>query len=279
MNSPFKGKFKVTQEYKGSSHDGLDIVGIDSKNIYSTIDGTVEVAGWENPSNKKQGFGLYVRIKQNNTEDRYYFGHMSKINVRIGQVVKAGDLLGVEGSTGYSTGSHCHYCVRTNASKKGIKDISVISGIPNKIGTYEDNDGFPTAPADKITVTYQVWDDVRNSWLPNVIDATDYAGIYDHDVCAVYADLSIGNITYKVHTKGYKWLPSVINKNDYAGIFNRPIDGIAMKVDKGTIHYQVHLRAENRWLPYVTGYNTEDNNNGYAGIIGKEIDAIRIYVD
>ena len=46
MNSPYKGKFRVSQEFKGSAHDGLDLVGVSSKNIYSTIDGVVEFAGW-----------------------------------------------------------------------------------------------------------------------------------------------------------------------------------------------------------------------------------------
>jgi murein DD-endopeptidase MepM/ murein hydrolase activator NlpD len=137
MNSPYKGKFKVTQEYKGVVHDGLDLVGLQDKTLYSTIDGVVERAGWENEENKKQGFGIYVRIKQNGSTDRYYFGHLSKINVKVGQTVKQGDILGIEGSTGKSTGSHCHYCVRGNASKEKIKDVSDISGIPNKRGTYE----------------------------------------------------------------------------------------------------------------------------------------------
>lgn len=134
MNSPYKGKFKVTQQFKGSAHDGLDIVGIDSKNIYSTVDGVVERAGWENVLNKKQGFGMYVRIKQNNSVDRYYFGHLSTLKVKKGQSVKKGDLIGIEGNTGFSTGSHCHYCIRGNASKKLIRDVSAISGIPNKMG-------------------------------------------------------------------------------------------------------------------------------------------------
>lgn len=137
MNSPYKGKFKVTQEYKGFAHDGLDLVGITDKNIYSTVDGVVERAGWENGSAKTQGFGLYVRIKQSGSNDRYYFGHLSKVNVKVGQTVKKGDVLGVEGNTGYSTGSHCHYCIRGNASKLQVKDVSEISGIPNKIGTYK----------------------------------------------------------------------------------------------------------------------------------------------
>ena len=136
------------------------------------------------------------------------------------------------------------------------------------------------ADDEKISVTYQVWDDKKNTWLPNVIDTTDYAGIYGHDVCAVFANLSRGNIFYRVHYKGGRWLPEVKNRSDYAGLFNKPIDGLMMRTDTGkTIHYAVHLRKSNRWLPYVTGCNTTDHNNGYAGILGQEIDAIKIYID
>lgn len=140
MKSPYKGKFRVSQKFKGSEHDGLDLVGVDSKNIYSTVDGAVERAGWENANNQKQGFGQYVRIKQSGTKDRYYFGHLSQINVSVGDVVKVGDILGIEGSTGNSTGSHCHYCVRANASKSEIRNINEISGIPNKEGMYNSDD-------------------------------------------------------------------------------------------------------------------------------------------
>ena len=125
-----------------------------------------------------------------------------------------------------------------------------------------------------------MWDDVKNVWLPNVTDLTDYAGIYGHDVCALFANLSKGNIIYKVHIKGGSWLPRVINRSDYAGVFNRPIDAVAMRTDTGkTIHYAVHLRRGNRWLPFVTGFDVADGDNGYAGILGQEIDAIKIYLD
>lgn len=133
---------------------------------------------------------------------------------------------------------------------------------------------------EKISVTYQVWDGVKKTWLPNVTDLTDYAGIYGHGICAVYANLSKGNIIYKVHTKGGKWLPEVKNRSDYAGIFNKTIDGLTMKTDTGkTIKYAVHLRKSDRWLPFVSGYNVKDGNNGYAGILGQEIDGIKIYVE
>lgn len=135
----------------------------------------------------------------------------------------------------------------------------------------------PTSTPSKPDVFYQVWDDVKNKWLPKVINDSDYAGIFGHDVCAVFANLSRGNIFYKVHYKGGAWLPEVMNHEDYAGLFNRPIDGLMMKTDTGTqIYYRVHLRRSNKWLPWVTGYNESDNNNGYAGIIGQEIDAIQI---
>ena len=135
----------------------------------------------------------------------------------------------------------------------------------------------PAPAPSKPDVTYQVWDDVKNKWLPNVKNDSDYAGIFGHDVCAVFANLSRGNIFYKVHYKGGKWLPEVKNRTDYAGLFNKPIDGLMMKTDTGAkLYYRVHLRRSNKWLPWVTGYNANDNNNGYAGIIGQEIDGIQI---
>lgn len=137
----------------------------------------------------------------------------------------------------------------------------------------------PAPQPTKIDVIYQIWDDVKNTWLPNVKNTEDYAGIFGHDVCCVFANLSKGNITYAVHYKGGKWLPEVVNRSDYAGLYNKPIDGIMMKTDTGkTIRYRAHLRRRNAWLPWVTGYNTKDSNNGYAGILGQEIDGIQIEV-
>ena len=151
----------------------------------------------------------------------------------------------------------------------------------NAVGGYL-NGGEPVAAPtnEKISVKYQVWDDVRNAWLPEVTDLTDYAGLFGHDVCAVYARLTKGNIFYKVHTKGGRWLPEVKNREDYAGLINRPIDALMMRTDTGrTIKYAVHMRRSNRWLPFVTGYNEKDSNNGFAGILGQEIDAIKIYIE
>ena len=138
----------------------------------------------------------------------------------------------------------------------------------------------PVAVSEKISVTYQTYDNKAKRWLPNVTDLTDYAGIYGRNVGGVFANLSKGNITYRVHLKGGNWLPAVTNRQDYAGIKGKAIDGLMMMTDTGkTIYYAVHLKKANRWLPYVTGFNIDDADNGYAGILGKEIDAIRVYVE
>ncbi|MDE5582418.1 MAG: M23 family metallopeptidase [Ruminococcus sp.] len=137
MNSPYMGKFQVTQEFKGQSHDGLDLVGLDSKEIHSTVNGVVHYAGWENSANHSQGFGQYVCIRSTGG-NFYYFGHLSEIRVKVGDTVKITDVIGVEGNTGYSTGSHCHYCVRPQFSAGNAYNISGISGIPNALGIYDD---------------------------------------------------------------------------------------------------------------------------------------------
>lgn len=153
MNSPYNGNFKVTQEYKGASHDGLDLVGIDSKEIHSTVNGVVEFAGWENSNNHSQGFGQYVKIIDNKTGYGFYFGHLSTIKVKVGQSVKITDVIGIEGNTGNSTGSHCHYCIRKNGKGTHI-DVSNYSGIPNKLGTY--NDGYITNSSTTKTDTIEL---------------------------------------------------------------------------------------------------------------------------
>ena len=149
MNSPYMGKFQVTQEFKGQAHDGLDLVGLESKEIHSTVNGTVHYAGWENSANHSQGFGQYVCVK--GTDGKfYYFGHLSEIKVNIGNIVKITDVLGIEGNTGYSTGSHCHYCIRPQFSAGNAFNVSEISGIPNALGVYDD--GYTTAVKKTVNV-------------------------------------------------------------------------------------------------------------------------------
>lgn len=134
MNSPYSGKFRITQNYKPGVHNGIDIVGVDNKDIHSTVNGTVEIARWENSKNKKQGFGQYVLVHENNSNRCFIYAHLSKIKVKVNTTVKKGDIVGVEGDTGHSFGSHCHFEVRDGSVSGKSLNINDISGIPNDEG-------------------------------------------------------------------------------------------------------------------------------------------------
>lgn len=165
-------------------------------------------------------------------------------------------------------------------NKHGKTMDDVRNDVAALMGSTTSTPTTPTKTPTNVSITYQTWDDVKNKWLPNVVNDSDYAGIFGNDVCAVYANLSTGSCTYKVHTQNGKWLPAVTDRSDYAGVFNKPIDAFMIKSNDPNviIHYQVHTRG-GKWLPYVTGYNESDNTNGYAGVIGKPIDGIRMYVE
>ena len=164
MNSPYEGKFRITQTFKGSAHDGLDLVGLDSKEIHATATGRIVKAGWENEANHAQGFGQYVVIL---ADGKYYhYGHLSEIRCKVGDQVKITDVIGIEGSTGNSTGSHCHYCIRTSMSPGTFLDVCSISQIPNILGGVYD-DGWRSGSKETkktVKVTVQI-DDHQYSGL------------------------------------------------------------------------------------------------------------------
>lgn len=99
-NNPFGGS---SVEY----HKGQDIAAPTGTPINATADGVVVVAGWV----KGYGNGIYID-HGNGITTRY--GHLSRIDVVVGQTVKQGGHLGLVGSTGRSTGPHLHYEVRIN---------------------------------------------------------------------------------------------------------------------------------------------------------------------
>ena len=92
-------------------------------------------AGWECATLPKKGFGQRVVVRIGSTAYYMYFGHLSKINVAVGQKLKPGDLIGVEGSTGHSTGSHLHWEIRINDISTGYVSVHQYAGIPNVAGS------------------------------------------------------------------------------------------------------------------------------------------------
>ena len=99
-------------------HPGIDFKGNKGDDARCTANGTVVFAGWAG------GYGNCVRISHSNNLETLY-GHLSRISVRVGQDVAAGQKIGEVGSTGRSTGTHLHYEIRKNG--KAINPISYLS--------------------------------------------------------------------------------------------------------------------------------------------------------
>jgi murein DD-endopeptidase MepM/ murein hydrolase activator NlpD len=89
----------------------LDFTAPQGTPIYATADGVVKTAGFSDG-----GYGNHVVINHGYGYETLY-GHMYRVKARSGQRVKRGDLIGYVGSTGKSTGPHCHYEVHKNGQK------------------------------------------------------------------------------------------------------------------------------------------------------------------
>ena len=89
-------------------HNGVDLVSNFGANILAAADGEVIVA---KSSGYNGGYGSYVVIKHDNGTQTLY-GHLSGVQVSVGQQVSQGEVVGNMGSTGKSTGTHLHFEVR-----------------------------------------------------------------------------------------------------------------------------------------------------------------------
>jgi murein DD-endopeptidase MepM/ murein hydrolase activator NlpD len=108
--------YRIDPVYKTVKfHAGLDFSAPQGTPIYATADGRVTTAG-----NKSNGYGNHVIINHGFGYETLY-GHMVRVKVRNGQIVKRGEVIGWVGSTGKSTGPHLHYEVH-----KGGRNIDPI---------------------------------------------------------------------------------------------------------------------------------------------------------
>jgi murein DD-endopeptidase MepM/ murein hydrolase activator NlpD len=146
---PFEGgKARLTSKYgertlngKTAMHWGVDLVGVSSKYIVAFCGGKVLRSRIvTDKSSSTWEMGNYICI-QGDDGRQYYYMHMSQRIAQVGDVVTAGQRIGIEGSTGYSTGSHLHFEVRNPDGTKGINAADVL-GIPNAVGTYESEFGI-----------------------------------------------------------------------------------------------------------------------------------------
>jgi len=98
-------------------HWGLDIANKVGTPIYASADGVVKTTG------RGEDLGKYIVVKHGYGYSTKY-GHLSEIKVKRGQTVRRGDIIGLMGSTGYSTGPHLHYeVIKDNQKVDPLKYI------------------------------------------------------------------------------------------------------------------------------------------------------------
>jgi murein DD-endopeptidase MepM/ murein hydrolase activator NlpD len=110
-------------------HTGIDLRGETGEPVHATAAGKVSIAGREG------GYGNMIEINHGNGLATRY-GHLSEIDVKVGQTVRIGDIIGRIGSTGRSTGPHLHYETRVNGEavdpqkflRAGVRLGSALSG-------------------------------------------------------------------------------------------------------------------------------------------------------
>lgn len=125
----------------GRWHTGVDLDLETGDPIYAAFDGIVRVVSWDG-----NGYGRYVLVRHYNGLETLY-GHMSKQTVESGQLVKAGDQLGLGGNTGRSYGSHLHFETRYEGNP--FNPINIYSFPTNTINS------------DHFLLTPSVWDHLR----------------------------------------------------------------------------------------------------------------------
>lgn len=102
---PADNHFLSGNDYS-DSHRGIDIAAGMGANVYAADSGVVVLAG-----GVSSGYGNVIYIDHGNGYSTVY-GHLSQINVKVCQSVSRGQLIGLAGSTGNSTGAHLHFEVR-----------------------------------------------------------------------------------------------------------------------------------------------------------------------
>jgi len=94
----------------GAFHDGVDIgaikPGVEGDNIYAVADGEVVISK-VNGGGVTKGYGYYIAIRHNGFCTLY--GHLQGLILKVGDKVKAGQVIGKMGSTGTSTAAHLHF--------------------------------------------------------------------------------------------------------------------------------------------------------------------------
>ena len=129
---------------------------------------------------------------------------------------------------------------------------------------------------DRAELDCDIWQNSSTGRVSGYNGRLDTNVIYNEDIFSGKSNTKVEKptLTYRVFAD-HKWYSEVKGLSNIAGRKKQAISAIALKVSRGKIRYRVHL-LNGDWLPWVTGYNINDNRNGFAGIKEKVIDAVQV---
>ena len=115
------GKRYISTFNTSTGHRAIDYAAKVGTPIRSVGEGKIVYSGWNN-----KGYGNYISIRHNSIYTTNY-AHLSKIYVSYGQSINQGDIIGLVGSTGFSTGPHLHYEMVKNGTKVNPSNVDLPS--------------------------------------------------------------------------------------------------------------------------------------------------------
>lgn len=253
------GQCKVTFPFKGESHKGIDMVGPNSTFDYVVAHSDGEVVAvvshidYNTSKSGKRTYGNYVKIRHDNGMYTLY-AHMKygSVEVKVGQRVSKGQVLGYMGNTGYSFGAHLHFEVR-NENDQYIDPTQ-----------YVDND-LPApkqpepAPAE---LKYKVGDNVE---INGVYTSSDSDNRLNPAITkGTITDILVGKRNpYLLNDGGIGW----VNDDCIVGTSTSEIRvGDKVKVKKGSRSYAGVSLAS---FVYENEYEVMEIN-GQRAVIGKD---------
>ncbi|MBQ9807739.1 MAG: peptidoglycan DD-metalloendopeptidase family protein [Ruminococcus sp.] len=167
-------------------HNAVDIEAAGGTNIYAVYPGTVVSADW------KDAYGYLIILRHDDLGIYTFYAHCSQILVSAGQSVAQGDVIGLVGSTGQSSGNHLHY------------------GICNNLAS-----GWPTCTYYDPLTYFTYVDNPQQGSTPTCSCSEEYAGIYTTKGLTTYLNIRSGHGTsYSVIGSIYPGDTVIVTKSD-----------------------------------------------------------------
>ncbi len=187
------GHLRITQEFTGSNlHSGMDIAPYgaysnDTINVYASAEGTVVASVYGTGSS--WSYGNYVKIKH---DDGCYtlYAHLQSRSVSAGQRVSQGQVIGIMGSTGNSSGKHVHFEYRKNGASlsccRSAREIVTFPGAGVAITESNSSGGGHSHNySQRTNVSYSFYNNVRHKiyYTPTCSCGATAAAVEDLEEC------------------------------------------------------------------------------------------------